>query len=603
MAHTHTFHIPVMGIGFTLDSPLKVAPYGIDSALSLGASSLLEKLRKRYCEEFHLDYEEIEEGMDDFRAKRITAYLNFVHSLVTKRITDFKNSPLEHRQEIEKYLALLPNGENLKKEFNAIVKRSSNDKEQREWLDKNILPGSIDVNIMTKLDRANYKHAKMLPIENNDAHAAVRGYALSDLTSSVILSAGINLKLFAYMEQFEDFYPDANGWIKKKIIIKVSDYRSALIQGTLLAKRGLWVSEYRIESGLNCGGHAFATEGYLLGPILEEFKIKKDELFESVYAELNKALLQKERFIPIQKLPIRLSVQGGVGTSEEHTFLLTYYNLDSVGWGSPFLLVPEATTVDEATMYQLIQAKEEDFYLSYISPLGVPFNSLRGTTKEHETTRRIAAGKPGSPCIEGNLALFNTEFSKKPLCTASRQYQKKKIDELSTKEYDPATYQKKFDEIVEKTCICTGLINSLLIVNKMDVTKGGEGVSICPGPNMFYFKKILTLSEMVDHIYGRKSSFSGNNRPNMFVKELRLYIQYLANSVSESSSSLTQKTQKKWLNFSDNLLEGIAYYSRLFQEEKSLFNDVKHLIMEELNRSNSSVYELRKLIVSNPVVI
>ena len=77
------------------------------------------------------------------------------------------------------------------------------------------------------------------------------------------------------------FFLDENGYLKKKIILKVSDYRSALIQGNFLAKKGLWVSEYRIESGLNCGGHAFATDGFLLGPILEEFKDKKEDLVES----------------------------------------------------------------------------------------------------------------------------------------------------------------------------------------------------------------------------------------------------------------------------------------------------------------------------------
>ena len=51
-----------------------------------------------------------------------------------------------------------------------------------------------------------------------------------------------------------------------------------MIQGNFLAKKGLWVSEYRIESGLNCGGHAFATDGFLLGPILEEFHQKKEQL-------------------------------------------------------------------------------------------------------------------------------------------------------------------------------------------------------------------------------------------------------------------------------------------------------------------------------------
>ena len=82
----------------------------------------------------------------------------------------------------------------------------------------------------------------------------------------------------------EDFYPDENGHLRKRIILKVSDFRSALVQGKLLAKKGLWISEFRIESGLNCGGHAFPTEGLLLGPILEEFKTKLLDEYHAIDA-------------------------------------------------------------------------------------------------------------------------------------------------------------------------------------------------------------------------------------------------------------------------------------------------------------------------------
>ena len=68
----------------------------------------------------------------------------------------------------------------------------------------------------------------------------------------------MNPRLYGYIANFKDFFPDVNGKIKKKIVLKVSDYRSAIIQGKFLAKKGLWVSEYRIESGLNCGGHALS---------------------------------------------------------------------------------------------------------------------------------------------------------------------------------------------------------------------------------------------------------------------------------------------------------------------------------------------------------
>src|SRR5574343_425334 len=33
--NTHTFHIPVMGLAFTIDSPVRVAQYGIDSVISI----------------------------------------------------------------------------------------------------------------------------------------------------------------------------------------------------------------------------------------------------------------------------------------------------------------------------------------------------------------------------------------------------------------------------------------------------------------------------------------------------------------------------------------------------------------------------------------
>ena len=84
MKNKHSFHIPVMGIGFTIDTPLKVAQYGIDSVISLVDDILLEKLRKMYSEKFELPYKEITDKIDDFRAKRITSYLNLMGDLVEK---------------------------------------------------------------------------------------------------------------------------------------------------------------------------------------------------------------------------------------------------------------------------------------------------------------------------------------------------------------------------------------------------------------------------------------------------------------------------------------------------------------------------------------
>ena len=55
MAHAagptpHTFHIPVMGTGFMIDAPLRVAKYGISSVLSLVDDVLIEQMRKFHSE-------------------------------------------------------------------------------------------------------------------------------------------------------------------------------------------------------------------------------------------------------------------------------------------------------------------------------------------------------------------------------------------------------------------------------------------------------------------------------------------------------------------------------------------------------------------------
>ena len=408
------------------------------------------------------------------------------------------------------------------------------------------------------------------------------------------------------MEQFEDFYPDEKGYIKKKIILKVSDYRSALIQGKFLAKKGLWVSEYRIESGLNCGGHAFATEGFLMGPILAEFKENKVELFDSVFDTLNTALEAKERSVSKDLMSLKFTAQGGVGTFEEHQFLIDQYGMDSIGWGSPFLLVPEATNVDSPTVTKLIEAKEEDYFLSHISPLGVPFNSLRGTTKETERQVREAKGKPGSPCIEGNLALFNKEFTDKPICTASRQYQNFKIEALKKEGYTPEVYQQKYDEVVAKTCLCTGLVTSVLLVNGLPTIAGNDGASICPGPNMAYFKNTMTLREITDHIYGRKSIVFTTERPNMFIKELHIYFDYLTDLIEKSKVTVTKKEKNRLTKFGENLQEGINYYYTLFNGLKNTFSDSKTAIINALDASTKKLHtmqaEIVELSVDVPVV-
>ena len=585
-SQTHSFHIPVMGLAYTVDSPIKVAKYGISSVISIVDDFLIEKMNEYYSNKFKIPYQEISTKVEDYRAKRITAYLNTVDTIAKQTFSNLKKSFEEKSGEFEKYIEMLPDFSMLKQNFTKKFENYTLKEDALHWIHNNLKMGSIDVNIMTKLDKVNFRKNEQLPTEFNDAHAALRGFANSNLESSVVLSAGMNPRLYSYFESFEDFFPNESGYLKKKIILKVSDYRSALIQGKFLAKKGLWVSEYRIESGLNCGGHAFASDGYLMGPILEEFKQNKDALINDVHEILTNALKNSRKNIPSEPLNLSITVQGGVGTSEEHEFLMDNYNIDSVGWGSPFLLVPEATTVDSKTRETLRNATEKDLYLSNVSPLGVPFNSLNGSTNDLIRNNRIASNNAGSSCPKKFLALSLDENGR-PLCTASKKYQTKQLESLNDENLSSEEYLKQQQQITDKTCLCEGLSNSAFLNYNIDKKGEDQGVAICPGPNVAYFTKDLSLKEMVSHIYGKINVIEMDNRPHMFIKELKMYVDYFSTKVDEFKESFSVK-QEKYLNtFQNNMNEGIEYYHQLFSSfeinKEVLLNDLENLKNEFFN--------------------
>ena len=576
------FYIPVMGLAFTIDSPIRVAHLGINSVVSIIDDELMEKMNAFYSKKFHFNYNEITTKIYDYRAERTKSYLNLVSKIVQNKYQNFCTEIAENKQSLLNFLDTLPQKSAIKKELAAIIAKNADSFENiKNYISQHWNPGAIDVNIMTKIDKTNYKKGEALPSTFNDAHAALRGFAESELNSSLVLSAGMNPSLYNYISEFKDFFPDENGLLKKKIILKVSDFRSAMIQGNYLAKKGIWVSEYRIESGLNCGGHAFATDGLLLGPIMEEFKLRKDELIASAHQLMTTAFSQKGIPVPNQPLDLKITVQGGVGTAEEHQFLLQNYSVDAVGWGSPFLLVPEATSTDEATRKLLMNASEKDFYRSNISPLGVPFNAIKGTTNEFIKNQRITKNKAGSSCPKKLLAL-NTDHAKEGICTASRKYQQLKLQELETQKgtISLAKWKEKEAEITVKSCLCVGLANTAYLENDIEIKGEKQGVVVCPGPNLAYFDKEVSLNEMVRHINGYESVLADGYRPNMFIKELQLYVDYLKEEI-EKTIEVTKKHIKKWQTFKANLLDGIAYYNATF-EQTTFFESDKNVLQDEL---------------------
>ncbi len=595
----HSFHIPVMGTGYTLESPLKVAHLGIDSVVPLTDHFLIEQIREFHCKSNNVEYIPVDSSNPDSRAISIQKYLDLVDDLVNEKFDALKNTSFKEGGELEKYFDLLPENSALKIKYNEMkdLPEGAEKESLQKELKAKMRRGSIDVNIMTKLDGVNFdENNEPLPSEYNDAHASLKGYATSKVSSSLILSAGLNPRLYGFMSAFDDFFPDSNGNIKKKIVLKVSDYRSAMVQGRFLAKKGLWISEFRIESGLNCGGHAFASDGYLLGPILKEFKENKHNLVDMLFSTYASALKQIKNIEVEAPFPVHYTVQGGVGDADEHNMFLEYYQMESVGWGSPLMLVPEATTVDDFTLNLLKEAKEEDLYLSAISPLGVPFNSVKGNLADIEKKKRIDAGKPGAACLKKFLQ-FNTEYTKNPICTASVKFQKTKIKELTDSITDTTILKKKIDQVVEKACLCVGLGNSLIDHHKLDMPKGNHGVVVCPGPNLAYFDKIISLKEMVAHIYGKTNSLVKMKRPHVFVKELKIYMDYLNKKMDECREEITNAQIKNFTEFKKNLQDGVTYYKELFSSGDEIFANVKDTVLKDLAKYKE---ELEVMVIPVP---
>ena len=595
----HTFHIPVLGLAYSIDTPVKVARFGISSVISIMDDQLIEDMRKHYCRETGEHYQLIPQTETDHRAKRITAYLNLVNKIVSNQIAELKCLPFIEGSEIMKYFELLPGSSFAKKLFCDMVLLPEGAEKNllQNELRSAIVPGAIDVNIMSKVDKNNFdNNGNELSMEYSDALAALRGFAQSDLSSSVVFSAGYNPRLYAYVEQFPDFFPDKNGQLKKKIILKVSDFRSALVQGKIFAKKGLWISEFRIESGLNCGGHAFATEGLLLGPILEEFKNKKAELSAELLGLCNVANEEKNNPTFATAPDLKITVQGGIGTANENEFLIEHYALDGTGWGSPFLLVPEATNVDDTTLNDLATARQEDYYLSDASPLGIPFNNFRKSTSEQQRLQRIEKGRPGSPCHKKFLT-SDTEFTTEPICTASRAYQHLKISQLKDKGLPEELYNIEYKRITDKDCLCEGLGATVRIKDEIPLSHKLSAVTICPGPNLAYFSGIFSLKEMTDHIYGRINILNSVYRPNMFVNELALYIDHFRKKI-ESGSVLNPKQAKSLNAFKANLLDGIDYYKKMALDLKKETEHYISVMKDELDTAASMLASLNVLALS-----
>jgi hypothetical protein len=154
--------------------------------------------------------------------------------------------------------------------------------------------------------------------------------------------------------------------------------------------------------------------------------------------------------------------------------------------------------------------------------MGVPFNNLRNTTSEKWAEEQFAAGRPGSPCPKKYL-VSNTEFTQRPICTASCTYQGKRIRRIASGPGSEDENKRLTATVLEKACLCEHLANPALMALGIAEPASIPTV-VCPGPNLAWFNRRYTLREMIDHIYGRGDSLVSSRRPHMLAQEFILSV-------------------------------------------------------------------------------
>ena len=127
--------------------------------------------------------------------------------------------------------------------------------------------------------------------------------------------------------------------------------------------------------------------------------------------------------------------------------------------------------------------------------------------------------------------------------------------------------------------------------NNIKIKGQSQGVVICPGPNLAYFDKEVSLLEMVKHIYGNASVLGNKERPNVIINELKTYMDYLKNEINEFSEQITAPQAKKLKAFKSNLNDGIEYYQSLIASNH-WFEKSKEKIENQLKQYKIELFEL-----------
>ena len=115
---------------------------------------------------------------------------------------------------------------------------------------------------------------------------------------------------------------------------------------------------------------------------------------------------------------------------------------------------------------------------------------------------------------------------------------------------------------------------------------------------MAYYSRSMSLKDITDHIYGRANMVDRNDCPNMFIKELEVYLSFLQDKIKATISPASPKQVLYLTNFVKDIEEGIQYYANLFNNHYSEFREIRFKILMNLDDCSKSLNKLMEEIES-----
>ena len=119
-----------------------------------------------------------------------------------------------------------------------------------------------------------------------------------------------------------------------------------------------------------------------------------------------------------------------------------------------------------------------------------------------------------------------------------------------------------------------------------------SAVTICPGPNLAYFKGTFSLKEMADHIYGKFSIKVDIERPHVLVKELQLYLIYLKKEFENKVIEKVAKRNTYLEKFRNNLIQGVEYYQELISKVEVDSSAILAKMSDQFSKIKSEIEQL-----------